>query len=270
MLKKLGMSVSPDKTQRAAVEQGFEFLGIKLTNGFIRPCKKAQERVLASMEATLMESREAFRQQRKTGKLTNGLSLLESLGKVRGVMQGWGKHYRFCNDSKYFENLDKCGLTFIRDYLAVYREERDKMEDAGRWRLLGIEALARLSANHCLAEKETVIVTSRPKLPRKPGATGAIPLHGGVVWWLTYALDSSPGHLKGHHERMNNGNPFFDHPILNSPYSYPERHWELDDQGQPTQKIIEHRRPAEFITPIPKPKKRKGSRSNSPWCLTKA
>ena len=58
---------------------------------------------------------------------------------------------------------------------------------------------------------------------------------------------------------MNNGNPFFDHPILNSPYSYPERHWELDDQGQPTQKIIEHRRPAEFITPIPKPKKRKGA-----------
>ncbi len=60
---------------------------------------------------------------------------------------------------------------------------------------------------------------------------------------------------------MNNGNPFFDHPILNSPYGYPERHWELDDQGQPTQKIVEHRRPAEFITPIPKPKKRKAKQT---------
>jgi type III restriction enzyme len=58
---------------------------------------------------------------------------------------------------------------------------------------------------------------------------------------------------------MNNGNPFFDHPILNSPYSYPERHWELDAQGQPTQKILERRRRAEFITPIPKPRKRKSS-----------
>ena len=57
---------------------------------------------------------------------------------------------------------------------------------------------------------------------------------------------------------MNNGNPFFDHPILNSPYSYPERHWELDDQGQPTQKIIQNRRPAEFITPIPKPQETQG------------
>jgi type III restriction enzyme len=54
-------------------------------------------------------------------------------------------------------------------------------------------------------------------------------------------------------------NPFFDRPILNSPYEYPNRHWELDLEGQPTQQIIESRRKAEFITPIPKPKKRKGN-----------
>ncbi|HEV3236900.1 MAG TPA: DEAD/DEAH box helicase family protein, partial [Gemmataceae bacterium] len=54
-------------------------------------------------------------------------------------------------------------------------------------------------------------------------------------------------------------NPFFDHPILNSPYECPPRHWELDESGQPTQQIVERRRRAEFITPIPKPKKRKGS-----------
>ena len=49
---------------------------------------------------------------------------------------------------------------------------------------------------------------------------------------------------------------FFERPILNSPYEYPARHWELDEDGQPTQKIIETRRPAKFVTPIPKPKKR--------------
>ena len=51
-------------------------------------------------------------------------------------------------------------------------------------------------------------------------------------------------------------NPFFDDPILNSPYEYPSRHWELDEAGQPTQQIIESRRGAEFITPIPKPRQR--------------
>ena len=52
-------------------------------------------------------------------------------------------------------------------------------------------------------------------------------------------------------------NQFFEHPILNSPYDYPGRHWELDGNGQPTQQIIDRRRRAEFITPIPKPKKQK-------------
>jgi type III restriction enzyme len=54
------------------------------------------------------------------------------------------------------------------------------------------------------------------------------------------------------------GNPFFDRPILNSPYACPRRHWELDATGQPTQRILETRRRAEFITPIPKPKKQSG------------
>ena len=53
--------------------------------------------------------------------------------------------------------------------------------------------------------------------------------------------------------------PFFDHPILNSPYERPNKHWELDSSGQPTQQILETRRRAQFITPIPKPKKQKKS-----------
>jgi type III restriction enzyme len=52
-------------------------------------------------------------------------------------------------------------------------------------------------------------------------------------------------------------NRFFEQPILNSPYEYPSKHWELDEHGQPTQQIINSRRKASFITPIPKPKKRK-------------
>ena len=49
---------------------------------------------------------------------------------------------------------------------------------------------------------------------------------------------------------------FFDRPILNSPYEYPARHWELDESGQPTSGILDRRRRVSFITPIPKPKKR--------------
>mgnify|MGYP000014620609 CR=1 FL=1 len=52
---------------------------------------------------------------------------------------------------------------------------------------------------------------------------------------------------------------FFEAPILNSPYEYSSQHWELDEQGQPTQQIIESRRGAEFITPIPKPRRRRAA-----------
>lgn len=52
---------------------------------------------------------------------------------------------------------------------------------------------------------------------------------------------------------------FFNKPIINSPYARPARHWELDEYGQPTQRIVENRRRAEFVTPIPKPRKQKGT-----------
>lgn len=56
---------------------------------------------------------------------------------------------------------------------------------------------------------------------------------------------------------------FFDKPILNSPYTYPSQHWELDADGQPTNQVMEYRRPAKFVTPVPKPKKRRKS-NNTP------
>ena len=51
---------------------------------------------------------------------------------------------------------------------------------------------------------------------------------------------------------------FFSQPILNSPYECPESHWELDEEGQPTNRISEHRRTAKFITPVPAPRRRRG------------
>jgi hypothetical protein len=66
-------------------------------------------------------------------------------------------------------------------------------------------------------------------------------------------------------------NPFFDRPILNSPYERPARHWELDRDGQPTQKIVDTRRKAEFFSPIPTPRKRKGRRplNDGAWLGTR-
>src|SRR6056297_1461061 len=57
-------------------------------------------------------------------------------------------------------------------------------------------------------------------------------------------------------------NKFFERPVINSPYQQPQLYWELED-GQPTGKIIEKRRPADLITPVPKPKRRKSDDSKA-------
>lgn len=52
--------------------------------------------------------------------------------------------------------------------------------------------------------------------------------------------------------------PFFENPILNSPYEEPTRHHALDADGQPlNEPPREGRRRSEFITPVPKPRKKK-------------
>ena len=50
---------------------------------------------------------------------------------------------------------------------------------------------------------------------------------------------------------------FFEKPIINSPYTHPNRHWELDDNRQPTDRILETRRRSDLTTPVPKPKKQR-------------
>ncbi len=60
---------------------------------------------------------------------------------------------------------------------------------------------------------------------------------------------------------MDRSQEFFKCPVLNSPYEIPSRHWELDDSGQPTEKIIEERRKVSFITPIPRPRQRTAQRN---------
>ena len=50
-------------------------------------------------------------------------------------------------------------------------------------------------------------------------------------------------------------NAFFEQPILNTPYEYPARHWELDPAGQPTGEIRNERRNASFLSAIPRTKK---------------
>ena len=58
---------------------------------------------------------------------------------------------------------------------------------------------------------------------------------------------------------------FFERPILSPPYACSDRHWELDDYGQPTNQILPKRRDSKLLTPVPKPQKRRRN-ANQPGC----
>ncbi len=53
---------------------------------------------------------------------------------------------------------------------------------------------------------------------------------------------------------------FAEEPILNSPYDYPGRHWELKD-GLPTDNVVETRRPSEHIVAVPPPRRQGAQRT---------
>lgn len=52
---------------------------------------------------------------------------------------------------------------------------------------------------------------------------------------------------------------FFEQPILNSPYQEPTRHWELED-GRPTERVFERRRPADLVAFTPTTKRNRSSK----------
>ena len=65
------------------------------------------------------------------------------------------------------------------------------------------------------------------------------------------------GTLSGREHLFNSrGMPtsFYDQPILNSPYSFPCRHYALDDEGQPLDlPPVDGRRRSKLLTPVHTP-----------------
>ena len=55
---------------------------------------------------------------------------------------------------------------------------------------------------------------------------------------------------------------FFEQPILNSPYSTPAHHWELDGEGRPTDRIIDKRRRSDLISAMPQARSVRGNRQD--------
>lgn len=146
LLAELGMELSPEKSSKGAlpVSDGFEFLGIEIRPGIIRPAAKAQRKVVQSIATEFKDTRKSFTEFKGGKPLRRGQSLISTLKRVEGIMEGWGKHYWFCNDKQILEQLDIQIAECVREFLGAYRNIRLSLPKEKQHALLGIPALSQL------------------------------------------------------------------------------------------------------------------------------
>jgi hypothetical protein len=93
---------------------------------------------------TTEQSRKAFNGFCSGKKIKKPEALLTTLRRIDGVVQGWGKHYWFCNDSTFFLNLDAEVVVILRRYLGMYGKARKAVSEDKAPQLLGVELLGQL------------------------------------------------------------------------------------------------------------------------------
>ena len=65
-------------------------------------------------------------------------------------------------------------------------------------------------------------------------------------------------------------NPFFDRPILNSPYASPSRHWELDEHGHPRRRFSKPAAEPSSSRLFQSRRSTRKRRTRMRWCSTRA
>ncbi len=146
ILKELGMALSPEKSSTVPipVTAVFNFLGVEFCNGLIRPGAKARAKLLDNVTGQFKKSAHAMNTFKSEKGLDRRQSLTATLRRVDGIVNGWGKHFRFCNDEQFFVVLDADIKKLISEYLGRYRKAREKRSQADAHMLLGIQQLSRI------------------------------------------------------------------------------------------------------------------------------
>lgn len=143
LLGKLGMNLSREKSSKGgtSIDDGFDFLGINVCPGAVRPSSKAQAKILRSVQSAFDESLKKMRGIEHGQPFDRTSSLSSTLKRVDGMIDGWGKHYWFCNDRQVFENLDQKISECIRKYLGEYSAIRADTAATSHQRMLGVSEL---------------------------------------------------------------------------------------------------------------------------------
>jgi len=137
------MLLETAKSDSAAIpiDQGLEFLGIEICPGIFRPDARARARLLERVDDDIKKSLSAMKGIEHGNRLDQQQSLIFTLRRIEGRLNGWRKHYWFCNDYQCFFNLNAKIGNRIQSYLGRYSDLRSKHVDREQRQLLGLTDL---------------------------------------------------------------------------------------------------------------------------------
>jgi hypothetical protein len=132
-----------DKADHGDVRAGFDFLGVNLKDGLVRPAKKSRRRLLRRIEEVLQESADAMvKSASEPIDLDRKHSVTRTLTTINGMVKGWAEQYSYCNERNVFQTLDREIDKLIRSYLGRYSHVRSSISsDDDQRRLLGVALL---------------------------------------------------------------------------------------------------------------------------------
>jgi hypothetical protein len=145
VLKDLGLTAYDprdrgDKAEVGPVRNGFTFLGCRIIPGLVRPSRRAQKKLLTSVDKILGESRRRL-STAANPHFDRRYSVSNSIHHLANVIHGWREQYAFCNDGVAFEHLDKKVVARVRRYLHTVRQAGARFDDLAQLRALGVSLL---------------------------------------------------------------------------------------------------------------------------------
>lgn len=144
LLGSLQMELSPEKSSKDAmpIDVGFEFLGIEVSPGLIKPAGKARLKFLQNVTAELDKGKKALFGMKHGNAVPKANSVTQTLKRVDGIIDGWGKHYWFCNDAQTFRDLDLKIHKEVSSYLGAFGAVRSELPEGKRHLPMGFTALS--------------------------------------------------------------------------------------------------------------------------------
>jgi RNA-directed DNA polymerase len=136
----LGMKFGKDKSSNAVqnFSNGFVFLGIEMVNGLIRPDGQSVGKFKEKIHSIVVKSSKNMLGSDESYDVKS--ALIPTMLRMSGTINGWGKHYRFCNDTNTFTNLDAFVDNEVRKLIGTYTNATSK-GIVSRRKLLGVISL---------------------------------------------------------------------------------------------------------------------------------